>query len=172
MPQALRKRRTQHFEDWFPLHSQISWISARFWSVSEALGAVGLVILVCALFLLVLTGRLPVGRVVMWIVPDRLVEFVADKLTVPDEPDPANRRNTLERIGSALGAKEPQGSGRAGQRSQSFAVGSTKDEVRRIQGTPSKATDSVWYYGRSEVYFVGDRVVGWSAAPGDPLKVR
>jgi len=52
-----------------------------------------------------------------------------------------------------------------------FRIGSTKDEVRAIQGAPVVETDAVWYYAPSRVYFRNDRVVRWENSPAQPLKV-
>jgi hypothetical protein len=53
-----------------------------------------------------------------------------------------------------------------------FTVGSTKDEVLYIQGTPSRFTERVWDYGQSRVYFDGDRVSRWDEWRDSPLKAR
>jgi hypothetical protein len=50
-------------------------------------------------------------------------------------------------------------------------VGSTKEEVRELQGVPMSESDSVWSYGSSKVYFERDRVVRWEADPLHPLRV-
>jgi hypothetical protein len=42
-----------------------------------------------------------------------------------------------------------------------FTVGSTKDEVLAVQGTPSQFTDSEFTYGASTVKFKNGRVVSW-----------
>jgi hypothetical protein len=52
-----------------------------------------------------------------------------------------------------------------------FDVGSTKDEVRAIQGTPVTETETVWDYGPSRVYFERNRVTRWEASPMQPLRV-
>jgi hypothetical protein len=52
-----------------------------------------------------------------------------------------------------------------------FDIGSTKDEVRSIQGTPVTETETVWDYGPSRVYFEHNRVVRWEASPLQPLHV-
>jgi hypothetical protein len=52
-----------------------------------------------------------------------------------------------------------------------FDVGSTKNEVRSIQGTPLSETETVWDYGPSRVYFEHNRVVRWEASPLQPLRV-
>jgi len=52
-----------------------------------------------------------------------------------------------------------------------FGVGSTKDEVRAIQGAPVAETGSVWYYGSSKVYFERGYVVHWEESPMQPLRV-
>ncbi len=53
-----------------------------------------------------------------------------------------------------------------------FRVGSTKDEVLAVQGTPTEFRDRVWHYGSSSVLFSGDRVRSWYVEPDSPLKVR
>jgi hypothetical protein len=52
-----------------------------------------------------------------------------------------------------------------------FEVGSTKDQVRAIQGTPVTETDSVWDYGLSRVHFNNNRVIHWEESPMQPLHV-
>jgi DnaJ domain len=53
-----------------------------------------------------------------------------------------------------------------------FTVGSTKDEVLAIQGTPTAFTDRVWEYGLSRVYFRNGRVTRWEMWPRSPLKAQ
>jgi hypothetical protein len=53
-----------------------------------------------------------------------------------------------------------------------FTVGSTKNEVLAVQGTPSSLSANEWGYGLSRVYFRNDKVDSWSVVPGYPLKVR
>ena len=52
-----------------------------------------------------------------------------------------------------------------------FEIGSTKDEVRVVQGTPVMETDTVWDYGPSRVYFRNNRVIRWEESPMQPLRV-
>ena len=52
-----------------------------------------------------------------------------------------------------------------------FEVGSTKDEVRAIQGTPVTETETVWDYGPSRVHFKNNRVTHWEESPMQPLRV-
>ena len=42
-----------------------------------------------------------------------------------------------------------------------FTVGSTWDDVLRIQGTPDRFTQDSFHYGASDVFFRNKRVVGW-----------
>jgi hypothetical protein len=51
----------------------------------------------------------------------------------------------------------------------SFTIGSTKDEVLAVQGTPTKVTERLWEYGASRVFFTDNRVTRWEAWPGSPL---
>jgi hypothetical protein len=53
-----------------------------------------------------------------------------------------------------------------------FTVGSTKDEVLTLQGTPTRFSERVWEYGLSRVYFDNGRVTRWDEWPRDPLKAR
>lgn len=56
--------------------------------------------------------------------------------------------------------------------SRYFTIGSTKDDVRAIQGTPSKEMENSWVYGFSKVHFKAGLVSGWYESPMDPLKAR
>jgi outer membrane protein assembly factor BamE (lipoprotein component of BamABCDE complex) len=56
-------------------------------------------------------------------------------------------------------------------RERRFDVGSTKDEVRAIQGAPVTETETVWDYVPSRVYFERNRVVRWEESPMQPLRV-
>lgn len=53
-----------------------------------------------------------------------------------------------------------------------FTVGSTKQDVIRVQGSPSKSDGDVFTYGASEVYFKDGRVTSWRVDPTSPLKAR
>jgi hypothetical protein len=53
-----------------------------------------------------------------------------------------------------------------------FTVGSSKDDVLRIQGTPSRIAGNIFRYGLSEVYFKNGRVESWYTDPRSPLKAR
>jgi len=53
-----------------------------------------------------------------------------------------------------------------------LTVGSSKDDVLRVQGTPDEVSDSMWRYGTSRVFFAKDRVTRWDVFPLSPLKVK
>lgn len=53
-----------------------------------------------------------------------------------------------------------------------FTIGSSKDEVAAIQGTPTELTYDVWCYGFSQVVFKDGRVVRWQEAKTNPLKAK
>ncbi len=53
-----------------------------------------------------------------------------------------------------------------------FGIGSTKAQVRTIQGQPLREWPNVWEYGTSKVYFEGDRVSGWYDSALNPLQLR
>jgi hypothetical protein len=54
----------------------------------------------------------------------------------------------------------------------SFTVGSTKDEVLAVQGTPTRVSERLWEYGASRVFFTDNRVTRWEVWPGSPLHAR
>jgi len=86
----------------------------------------------------------------------------------PDQggsPSPAG--GGLERSASSDAIPAPQAVSRG-----KFTVGSTRDEVLAVQGTPSESGDRVWRYGSSSVLFTGGRVAGWDVEPGSPLDVQ
>jgi hypothetical protein len=51
-----------------------------------------------------------------------------------------------------------------------FTVGSTKDEVLAVQGTPTRFSESQWSYGLSDVRFQSGRVTSWYVSPVNFLK--
>ena len=53
-----------------------------------------------------------------------------------------------------------------------FTVGSTKDEVVIVQGTPSSFTENRFEYGYSKVNFRNGRVTSWDNTTLNPLKVK
>ena len=53
-----------------------------------------------------------------------------------------------------------------------FGIGSTKEEVRAVQGQPLSETERTWMYNVSRVYFERGRVTGWYDSPLDPLKIE
>jgi hypothetical protein len=55
-----------------------------------------------------------------------------------------------------------------------FTVGSSKDEVLAIQGTPDqyRLGTRMFKYGDSSVYFRHDKVVNWHQAPSSPLTAK
>jgi hypothetical protein len=55
----------------------------------------------------------------------------------------------------------------------SFAVGSSKDDVLAVQGTPTAFTADTFEYGKSVVHFRNNRVVSWKEDPDStPLWAR
>ena len=53
----------------------------------------------------------------------------------------------------------------------SFTVGSSKDDVIAVQGTPTLLTENKFAYGESEVFFENGKVTGWRDNRGsEPLR--
>jgi outer membrane protein assembly factor BamE (lipoprotein component of BamABCDE complex) len=57
-------------------------------------------------------------------------------------------------------------------RPEYFTVGSTKDDVLAIQGTPTEFSEDKFEYGFSTVYFSYGVVRSWDYSSANPLKVR
>jgi hypothetical protein len=53
-----------------------------------------------------------------------------------------------------------------------ITLGSTRSEVLDQQGTPTASTEGKLVYGRSELYFKGDAVVGWRIEPSSSIRVK
>jgi hypothetical protein len=53
-----------------------------------------------------------------------------------------------------------------------FKVGSTRDEVLALQGTPTEFGESFLKYGSSTVYLRDGRVTSWDVWPGAPLRAE
>ena len=54
-----------------------------------------------------------------------------------------------------------------------ITVGSTKDEVLAQQGTPTASSENKLVYGRSELYFKDNSVIGWRIDPASsPIRVK
>jgi DnaJ domain len=53
-----------------------------------------------------------------------------------------------------------------------FTVGSSKSEVLAVQGMPTSASEHLWEYRGSRVYFRNDHVTHWETWPRSPLKVE
>ena len=54
---------------------------------------------------------------------------------------------------------------------ENFTLGSSKDEVLSVQGTPDHFSERSFHYGHSMIHFVNDRVSGWNEATNYPLAV-
>jgi outer membrane protein assembly factor BamE (lipoprotein component of BamABCDE complex) len=57
-------------------------------------------------------------------------------------------------------------------RPEYFTVGSTKDDVLAVQGTPTEFSEDKFEYGFSIVYFSHGVVSSWDYSEANPLKVR
>ena len=53
-----------------------------------------------------------------------------------------------------------------------FSIGSSKQEVRAVQGAPLMENENLWEYRISRIYFKDQKVSGWYDSPLDPLKIH
>jgi hypothetical protein len=76
------------------------------------------------------------------------------------------------RYGSPLRVKMLPSAGVSNTRGY-FTIGSSKDEVLAVQGTPTEVGEYQWSYGISTVEFSRDgRVTSWTVRYGSPLNAR
>jgi outer membrane protein assembly factor BamE (lipoprotein component of BamABCDE complex) len=95
---------------------------------------------------------------------------------VPSQAPPQNAPRDTNHVRLIETSKEPNDKTASSSKVDSFAIGSTKDEVRTIQGTPTSvhkgAFTETWWYGSSYVEFdQSGRVTSYSSAGGN-LRIR
>lgn len=98
----------------------------------------------------------------------------------PSRPAPDALPQTEEPASAASPNNEQKTSGRqprvrfAPHKIDSYiTVGSTQEEVLAQLGTPTAASENKLVYGRSELYFKNNSVVGWRIDPiSSPIKVK
>lgn len=133
--------------------------------MSGTLGYLGLGVVLFAGLVVLALHNAGIRSAIREAVPEPLARFFSE----PVEPAAGTPPHTpiLEKAGEALRRATPPSS----TADATFAVGSTKDEVRKAQGEPAHSTETVWTYGRSKVYFTGGRVASWSESSENPLRV-
>jgi hypothetical protein len=139
------------------------------WGLSIIAGwlAVGVVGVVALLVLLYNSPALS-AKLEPWI-PAPVARFFAPS---PAKLDPAPARSTEQLKTELEKVLPPPRRGPPTVAGGRFTMGSTKEDVLRIQGIPSYLSEDVWKYGNSEIYFKNNRVTGWHSATTDPLKAR
>lgn len=113
-----------------------------------------------------------------------LVAAAAGNIRLPDHVSrilPRSIRNAfsasyvnpvqMQSVTEAVRRAGPPSSDVAGQ-PRTFGIGSSEEDVRRLQGSPGRVQGSTWFYGRSQVHFVSGRVVAWTHSSSSPLRVR
>jgi len=94
---------------------------------------------------------------------------VSSWTTQPSKQKPAaNARTAAAASGHASLLVYPAEDPRAAY----FTVGSSKNDVLRVQGTPTRIAANAFAYGRSKVYFKDGRVQSWRQDPGSPLRAQ
>jgi len=140
--------------------------SSLFWDLSIVLAQIS-----CAVVLVFFLLSLPrldwhLAKRFEAILPESLSRFFNSDAPIANTAGVRTMKSRLEEDVEQL--TPASGSGDR----KNFGMGSSKLEVLAVQGSPSSASGNVFRYGASEVYFVGDRVVGWRDAPSDPLRLR
>lgn len=145
-------------------HPSLSGFS---WEMGVTLSKLAFVVVALA-FTLVLLKEWPwVRERGMALLPDPVARFFTSERA--PEAEEGRLSKLRARVLNEVGPRErpAQSKSPAG-----FTVGSTKDQVRAIQGAPTRATADVWYYGESEVHFINNRVVLWRSSSTSPLRTR
>ncbi len=137
-------------------------LGADVWNISHVLGWTGAIVVLLGGLVLAVTSAPAVRE---RLVPESVREFF--RRPPNPEPETVRREPVSETVKKALGV--PDRNARSAKR---FGRGSTKEEVRAIQGPPTSETDDIWYYGDSEVHFAAGRVIGWRDSSANPLRLR
>ncbi len=130
------------------------------WTLASALAKVSIVIVAGVTVLLLSGQERYLRRAIDALIPDGVVKSAADH--APSRIEAVEKKLGTDRAKVRSGAPS----------AQAFRIGSTRRQVRMVQGNPDRESDSTWWYGNSEVYFAGGRVVGWQVAASSPLKTR
>ena len=143
------------------------------WEFSLAVGRVALGLVCLALIVTVVRHIPSVSDSLVKVLPQPIADFLRDEKRTP--PPQGNKIEELRSrvTGSVFDdSKSARTEARSRSDPRSFGMGSTKEDVAALQGTPTRRTDSTWVYGESEVYFAGDRVIGWRNSTANPLRVQ
>jgi hypothetical protein len=144
-------------------------LASGLWEISRGLADLGLLVLFIVVLLMAVTGQFELSDSLAAVIPVSVrAYFTSEQMkptpwVQPVEPKPAQAvaRSLSRHVATATRPAPAH-----------FGLGSTKAEVRAVQGPPTEVGDNVWSYGRSRVYFVQDRVAGWQSDPGRPLRLR
>ena len=145
-------------------------IRTQGWDFTIAVGYTAVGLLVAIGLLVLLSGRLGIGPKLAALLPESVHEFFTSP--GPERQGASRVEETRDALLQRLKELRAQSPEIRKSLARTFAVGASKDEVLLAQGAPDAATPSVWRYGKSEVYFLNDRVASWSNSVENPLKVR
>ena len=152
-----------------PLHLRRHRLSDLEWGLSVAFGAIGLITIGLALLIFAISHSAVARDAVASVLPREVLKWLDPPTTVTSKATnqviPPEIIELAKRI-----AAEPKA--RTTSAPQSFTKQSTKADVIRIHGVPTRVDGDIWYYGPSEVYFTGDQVTGWRSSPTFPLRTR
>ena len=133
------------------------------WDMSATLGWIAAVIvLICSVWL-VWGGRVHIHAV--------MPQSVRRALAIAEEAEVVDRKTANEfagKVRTAIASRNRTGAAA----SPAFSMGSTEEEVRRVQGPPDRIVDGTWYYGASEVHFAAGVVISWRTTAERPLRAR
>ena len=134
------------------------------WALSITVGKIVFTLAVILLVVqLVSGGRLK--RIVLAVTPEAVVKlFTAETV---DTSKVKEARDAF--LGSAASAAKALSKSSPQSR---LMVGATKEQVLAIEGQPTQASETVWEYGNSRIFFAGNLVVSWVSSPDRPLHTK
>ena len=135
------------------------------WELAHSIGLLSLVVVAVGGSVIVASGRFEIRHKAANLVPRGVYNFFEQRTSLPEGS------NFGQRARNAVTAAAPQSETSYG-RTQNFSIGDLEREVLRIQGEPTRRSGNIWYYGESQVTFLGGRVVGWTNVSSHPLLVE
>ena len=139
-----------------------SW-SALAWNLSTTLALVSIGLVVLAILLTGAASELHIIDKLAVLIPQPLRQWF-------DQPTNYTSPQLPEGVKKAIAQATPKPTER--RKGAGFSIGSTEAEVLRIQGRPNRTSSSTWFYGESEVHFLGGHVVAWRNSPRNPLRIQ
>ncbi len=169
MPHGPKHWSPGYLSDDDPTRRRKSELASVAWHLSVVFGSLAGLLIVLTGLLLLFEYSPSLKVKVMSVLPAPVAKWLSEPgRATPEDPGKKSRATLVEEFVEKV--VPPPKPARSVPRVV-LGLGMHKDEVRRIQGQPTAISSDVWTYGKSQVYFVNDRLVGWRVDPAFPLRV-